>query len=196
MKALFVALFATFTVGAALASGGGNLKVDMTSSDSNLTMVEISTAKLSHFEIDLTNSYGKKLYSMKTTAPTNDFNKKYDFSKLEDGIYWYSVKMDKETTTKKLEMDNGTLEVLEIRKSIEPTFTYKDKILKVSYLNLQEEDAKLYVYDSSNKLLTKAEIGSDFAIHKAVDFTDKKKDTYNVIITNSMEVHEYTVSVE
>jgi hypothetical protein len=104
--------------------------------------------------------------------------------------------MDKEITTKKMEMENGNLMVLEIRKSIEPTFVLKDKMLKVSYLNPQKENAKLYVYDSSNKLLTEAEIGSDFAIHKAVDFTDKDKDTYNVIIANDMEIHEYEVSVE
>ena len=66
---------------------------------------------------------------METTAPTCRLIKKYDFSGLEDGIYWYSVKMDKESTTKRLETKDGNPEVMDIRKSIEPTFTFEDKVL-------------------------------------------------------------------
>jgi hypothetical protein len=95
-----------------------------------------------------------------------------------------------------MEVIDGNIEVLDIRKSIELTFILKDNMLKVSYLNPHNEEVKIYVYDSSNKLLTDAEIGSDFAINKVVDFTEKKKDKYNVIIANNIEIHEYTFSVE
>ncbi len=179
-----------------IASGSGNLKVTMEKASNEVTAVEISSISLSNFKIELKNAYGEKLYSTATAAPTNGLKKKYNFSGLEDGIYWYSVRMDNESTTKKLEIANGNVEVLDIRKSIEPTYIFEDRMLKVSYLNPQKEEAKLYVYDSSDNLLTEAEIGSDFAIHKAVDFTNKKNDTYNVIISSDMELHEYTVLVE
>ena len=124
----------------------------MEQAEKEITTVKISSADLSHLEIVLKNAYGEKLYSMKTIAASDGFRNKYDFSRLENGTYWYSVKMDKEITTSKMQIENGNFEVMGIGKSIEPTLIQKFKVLKMSYINPKSEAAKLYVFDSSNKL--------------------------------------------
>ena len=129
----------------------GNLKVNVVSNEADLTVVEISNFKMSNFEIEVTDEYGEYLYEMKTKAPVNEFKKRYDFSGLEDGIYWYSVKIDKEKITKKLEIENGKVDVLEISKVVEPFFVQHDDLLKFSILNFQQEDVKLFVYGPDNK---------------------------------------------
>jgi len=196
LKTVFLTFVAALTTTVLIANDSGGLKVTMEQVTVDVTAVNISSANVSNFEIELLSAYGEKIYSMETTAPANGIIKKYDFSGLEDGTYWYSVKMDKEKTSKKLLVTDGVAEVVDVRRSIEPTFILQDGMLKVSYLNPHKSEAKLYVYNSSDKLLAEADIGSDFAIHKAVDFSDKDSDYYNVIISNDMEVHEFTVSVE
>lgn len=194
IKAIFAIIIATFTVSAVSASGG--LKVDMSNSASELTVVEISSAKISNFEIDLISSYGDKVYSMETKAPANKLKKSYDFSGLEDGTYWYSVKIDNEKTLNKLEVKDGKAEMLEVRKSVDPHFKMDGEMLKISFLNPQQENVKLYVYDNARKLLSESSLGSDFAIHQAVNLSELRYGTYEVVVANDWDVYEYKVSLD
>lgn len=190
LLAVFIAVFAFNVV---LASG--NLKVNVVSNEADLTVVEISNFKMSNFEIEVTDEYGENLYEMKTKAPVNEFKKRYDFSGLEDGIYWYSVKIDKEKITKKLEIENGKVDVLEISKVVEPFFVQHDDLLKFSMLNFQQEDVKLFVYGPDNKLLTEADLGNDFTINKALNLAKLRSGTYEVVISHDSDTYEHTFSV-
>lgn len=134
IKTIFAALIAIITVNVAMASGAGNLKVNMKSSVDDFTSVEISSAMVSHFEIEVTEAYGEEIYSMETTAPLSSYKKKYNFSELEDGTYWHSVKINKESTVNKFQVTNGNVEILEARKSIEPFFKFENNKLQISYL--------------------------------------------------------------
>ncbi len=189
--ALFIAMFTTTAV---VASGG--LKVDVVDSEAELTVVEISSVKTSNFEIEVTDSYGDRVYSMKTESPVDLLTKKYDFSLLEDGKYWYSVTTDKEKVLKTLNIEDGEAEVLEIRKAIFPHFQMDNKMLKLSFLNPQKEDVKLYVYDDSNNLLEETSLGTDFTINKAISFNDFAYGEFEVVIANNMDIYEYKVSLD
>lgn len=196
IKTIFAALIAIFMVNLAAASGAGNLKVNMKSTTDDFTTVEISSNVISHFEIDVLNAYGDRIYTMETDAPKNSFKKKYDFSKLENGTYWHLVNIDKESTVNKFKVENGKVEILEVRKSIEPFFKFEDDVLKMSYLNPQKEEVKVYVYDRSNALLTKASLGSDFSINKAINFSELRRGSYEVVLVNGMDIHEHYVTIK
>jgi len=195
IRKLFFVMVAILAVSVAMASGRGTLSVNM-ESEGEMAIVSVSRTTLNHFEIELKNEFGDKLYSMETKAPTNSFKKKYDFTGVEDGTYWYSVKINNETTDKKLEVENGEVEVAEIRRKIDPVFVWSEDKLKISFLNPQLEKTKIFVYDSGNNLLNEAQVGSDFAILKVVDFSEKDAGDYEVVIVNDIEVFEYTVSIE
>lgn len=195
MKRFFALTIATVLAGAVFASDSGNLKVNMEASEASKALVEISSMKLSNFEIEVTDSYGESLYEMTTVAPANGLKKRMDFSQLDDGIYTFSVKIDKERTIQTFEVDRGDVEIINSRKTIDPYFTFEKKMVKLSYLNPQGEDVKLYVYDMNNRLLAESELGNGFAIHKAVDFSDRPWGDYSVVITNDYDVHEYDVVI-
>lgn len=196
IKAIFVTLVAIFTVNSVMAVKAGNLKVNMESAKYELTTVEISSGVICHFEIDVTDAYGEVIYSMETDAPMNSLEKKYDFSNLEDGMYWHTVKIDNESTVNKFEVKRGTVEILETKKSIDPFFKFEDNMLKMTYLNPQQEDVQVFIYNSSDNLVTKANIGSDFSITKAIDFTDNRFGTYEVVLANGTDIHEFLVTIE
>ncbi len=196
VKTIFAMCVMLFAVGTVYGSGAGGLKVNMNTNDAELTTVEISNLAVSAIEIDIRDAFGERLYSMKTEAPRSTLNKRYDFSQLEDGTYWYRVKVDKEATTKRLLVENGEITVVDIRKTIEPFYVMEDGMLKVTYMNPQLENIKLAVYDKNDQLVAEKHLGKAFAIHKAIDFSDVRFGAYDVVLVNEFDVFEHTVSVQ
>jgi hypothetical protein len=176
-----------------LASG---LNVNLASNDANMAVMEISNNEMSMFEIEVDNAYGENLYRIKTEAPTNEFKKRYDFSELEDGTYWYSVKIDDEKVVKQLVIEDGIVNVVDVRKTLDPYFVQKDGMLKMSFLNFQQEEVKLYVYGPDSELVTEAKLGNDFTINRAIDISELQKGEYDVVIAHNDDVYEHTFSVE
>lgn len=179
-----------------LAFASGNLNVNFKKASAELTEVEISNTKFVNFEIELSDAYGDRLYKMKSDAPQNMLQKKYDFSGLDDGLYFYTVKIDKEKVTKTIEIKNNEVHVLNIRKSVDPYFAQADESIKLSLLNPGNESIKLFVYDSSNQLLTEAKLGNEAAIHKMVDLSDLNKGKYSLVIANDVDIFEHSFSIQ
>lgn len=196
IKTILATAVAIFTVSTVSASGAGGLKVDMEADKADFMSVEISSVATSHFEIDLMNDSGDNLYSMTTEAPRNNLKKTFDFSDLEDGVYYFNVKMDNESTVKTLKVKYGVVEVINERRSIEPYFIFKDDLLKFTYLNPQLEDTKLIVYNKYNEIVSEVELGNALSISKALNFNGQNYGEYEVVIANDMDVYEYTVSID
>jgi hypothetical protein len=194
VKTIFLALIAIFATNYVMASGG--LKVDFSESENNATLVEMSNVESSHFEITLRDKFGDKIYSFETSVPSFGLNKKYDFSTLENGTYWYSVDVNKQKTLKKLNVKDGKVAIEQVRKSIEPHFIHDGEMLKFSFINPQMEKVGFYVYDSNSGLLAKADLGKDFTIHKAVDLSELRFGDYKVVVTNDMDIYEYKFSIK
>jgi hypothetical protein len=194
IRKIFVAAVAVLSTTFAFASGG--LKVDMGTTENKVTPVEISSVRFSQFEIALTDEFGKSIYLDKTKAPVNKYKKNYNFENLEDGVYWFSVKVDNESTLNKLNVKDGKVTILEERKSVTPHFNEVDRMLKISFLNPQKENVKLFVYDRAKTLLAEASLGNEFAIHRAVDLSKLKFGDYEVVISNDMDIYEYQLTVE
>ena len=194
MKTTFLVMIATLAASVVMASG--NLKVNLVSNDSQAALVEISNAKMVNYEIELTDEFGNQLYSMETEAPRSELKKRYDFSNLEDGTYWYSVKINDEQITKRLAIENGKVEVADIRKTVDPYFQQEGDMIKLSFLNFENENIKMYVYDENDKLLTEANLGNGFSIHKGVNLADLNPGTYELVLTNDYEVFQHRIELD
>lgn len=189
---IFAVVIVLFVFNSAIASG---LRVNMVANDAELTVVEIANNKMSNFEIEVTNVYGDDLYRIETKVPVNEFKKRYDFSALEDGTYFYSVKIDKEKVVKELEVEDGLVKVADIRKTIDPYFVKQDDLLKMSFLNFQKEDVKIYIYGPNNDLVSEFGLGNDFAINKALNVEDLEMGDYELVLTHNNDYYEYQFSV-
>jgi predicted ATP-grasp superfamily ATP-dependent carboligase len=179
-----------------LAFASGNLNVNFKKASADLTEVEISNTKVSNFEIELRDEFGDQLYKMKSVTPKNMLQKKYDFTGLDNGIYFYTVKIDKEKVTKTIEIKNDNVNVLNIRKSVEPYIAQAGETIKLSLLNPGNESIQLFVYDSSNQLLTEAKLGNEAAIHKMVDLSDLNKGSYSLVLANDVDIFEHNFSIQ
>jgi hypothetical protein len=193
MKTLFVAILAMLA--ASVATASGNLKVNMANNENDLAIVEISNTEMVHYEIELLDEVGNTVYEMETEAPRNELKKRYDFSNLENGTYWYYVRIDGEEVSKKLSIEYGEAKVMDIRKTAEPYFHQDDNMIKLSYLNFENENIKLYIYDN-NTLLEEASLGKDMAIHKALDLSALNSGEYKLVLTNEFNIYEHSVVID
>lgn len=200
MKNFFLVMIAVFTASIATASSNanadGNLKVNLTSNNTEAALVEISTTEIVNFEIELFDEFGNLIYNMETEAPRSELNKRYNFTKLEDGEYVYRVQTGNEKVTKQMMIENGEVEVVDIRKSVAPTFIVDGDMVKLSYLNFENEDVTMYVYDNNSKLLNETELGSNFTIHKAVNIAELERGSYEIILANNYDIYEHRLVIE
>lgn len=194
MKTIFAAMLAILSTSVAMASG--NLKVNLASNETESAVVEITNTKMVNYEIQLFDEKSNLIYSMETEVPREDFTKRYDLSQLENGNYLYIVKTNNEKVTKQLAIDGGKVQVLDVRKTLEPYISREDDMIKLSYLNFGNENVKMYVYAADNTLLAENELGNEFAIHKGINVSDLLPGTYELILTNDQDVFHHTVEID
>ncbi|QIA06852.1 hypothetical protein [Draconibacterium halophilum] len=192
MKTLFVGIFAMLITSVAMASG--NLKVNMTDNESETTVMEITNAEVVNYEIELTDAWGNKIYEMNTEIPRGDFEKRYDLSGLENGTYWYFVRTGDEEVSKQLSVEYGDVEVMSMRKTVDPYFHQVGEKVNLTYLNYENEKINLYVYENST-LLKEISLGNEFTIHKRIDLSDLNPGEYSVVLTNEMDIYEESIVI-
>lgn len=181
----------------ATAVASGNLKVTLTPGEAEKTIVNVSTTTQSHYSIEMKNQRGDVVFYKETKEPSTSYKKIYDFSNLENGTYTFTVKIDNEMQTKNLDIRFGEVKVLGSRKDAEPFFKFEDNMLKLSYLNFEQEDVKLYLYDrKTNDLVMEKELNSDFAITYGLDFSKVKNGTYDAILAGDYMSYSYEVVVD
>lgn len=194
LKTVFVLAVALLVANVVVASG--KIKVNLDAKNSETAVVEILNSEMSKIHVQIKDQYGETIYSKKKVAPAESFKTKYNFSNLEDGLYRFSVQIDNERTENRFSVENGDVNLIEVRKSVEPYFAYGQNKLDITFLNYQNEEIKMFVYDNRKNLLYEKSLGEDFAIHHAVDLSKLRFGDYDVVLANNEDIYEYSVSVK
>jgi hypothetical protein len=172
----------------------GNLKSNMRQAEADKALVEATNLKVELFEIEVEDEFGQTLFS-KTTEARADYKRTYDFSALEDGIYFLNVNHGNEKYTKRFQLESGEVTVLEERKVVEPYFVQKGDKVKMSYLNFPNEDLSIYVYDDSG-LLHEEELKNEFAVHKSIDMSELRSGEYRIVLASGYEIFEKDITIK
>lgn len=194
MKTFIAVVIAGLIGGGAMASG--NLKVNIASGNNESTEVEISNVKMSQFEIEVMSENGDVVFYKETKAPATNYKRNYDFSRLEDGTYFFTVRIDNESTKTKFDIERGQVKIVGEKKMVDPVFVFENKELKLSYLNFNGDNTILIVYDSSRSQLYEKDLKSDFVTQHGIDFSKTPKGTYEVVLSSGNEVHSYDVFID
>lgn len=192
MKTTFLVTILAILSSAVFASG--NLKVNMSQAESEKAVVSATNLKLDMYEIEVENEYGETVFS-KTTEAKADYKRKYDFSALEDGIYFLNVKHGNEYFKKRFQLETGEVTVLDETRVVEPFFIQKGDNVKMSYLNYPKEEMSIYVYDDKG-LLHEQKLQNEFAVHKSIDMSELRPGTYRIVFASGFEIFEHDVTVD
>lgn len=194
MKNLFAVVLAVLVYGGVMASG--NLKVNLTALNNDLTQVEISNTKASVFEINVKNDKGDMVFYKETKSPVDNYKGVYDFSKLEDGTYFLTVEIDKESKETKFEIEKGRMNLVKQKKMVDPVFIFDNNQLKLSYLNFELENSTLTILDKNRNVLYQKDLNSDFVTQHGLDFSKASRGNYEAVLSSGFEVYSYNIYVD
>lgn len=192
MKTALSTMVLTILVTAIFASG--NLKVNMSQAESEKAVVEATNSKMELYEIEVENELGESIFT-KTTEAQADYKRKYDFSALENGTYFLTVKHGKEYSRKRFQLESGDVNVISERRIVEPVFIQKEKKVKMSYLNFPQDEMSIHIYDDKG-LLHEQELKNEFAVHKAIDLSELRPGDYRIVFATGIDIFEHGVTVE
>lgn len=187
-------LVAVFTILATAVFASGNLKVNMSKTNSKNALVEASNANFNKFVIELKDEFGEMIFSKETEVQA-DYKKEYNFSRLGDGTYFLEINHGNEYLRKRFELKNGEVEVISQRKVVNPVFIQKGDEVKMSYLNFPHDEMSVYVYDDSD-LLHEQKFKTEFAVHKSIDLSELRPGDYRIVFASGFDIFEHDVTVE
>ncbi|MGQ8337096.1 hypothetical protein ACUNWD_11145 [Sunxiuqinia sp. A32] len=190
-----ITMMVALTVIANIALATGNLKVNILPLTAERAVIAISNSADSQFEIEVKDAYGEILYYNQTKGQSNEYNKVYDFSRLETGDYKLVVNIDGEVSERAFTIERSKINVGATKNIVKPFFTYKNEILRVAYLNFADEDLKLSVYSEGDLLYNKA-LENTFSVNEGLNLSKLKSGEYQVVLSTESENYNYSLNVE
>jgi len=123
----------------------------------------------------------------------SSYQKIYDFKNLENGNYTMDLRVHDTRLIKDIEVASNGIFVGESKLRIDPYFAFADDVLKLSYLNFDEEKLSINIYDEKG-LVYKSELGKNFNVASGYDLSALRDGKYEVILSSYS--NEFTFSLE
>lgn len=168
-------------------------KVSITPLEDKKAVVSILQETPAVNEISIFSSDGSMVYYKKSKNKFANYSQVYDLSQLEDGDYEFKMKAGLTTVKSGLKINNGKISVVAQEKVLEPFFTFSGNMLILTYLNFEKDDVKVCIYNRGN-LIHSTELGNEFTLQKAFDFSKLKSGNYDVQLASANEEYWYSVA--
>jgi len=189
LKVTLVIAFAAF---ANTLFATGNLKMNVIPVSGEKAIVAISSVSDSNFQISMTDEKGQIGYYKETSDSVENYRKMFDLSQLDPGVYKITVKCNNLTTQREFRKTYYDIKVGEEKTVLEPFFSYKNGLLRCTYLNFSKENLTLYFFENNELLYTK-NIGRNFNVNEALNLSKLKDGTYQAILSTGDNDYLYTV---
>ncbi|WP_321368964.1 hypothetical protein [uncultured Draconibacterium sp.] len=158
-------------------------KMNVVPVSADRAVVSIVNENAALFELSIRAEDGELVYYKQTTKPLSAYQKMYDFKNLENGDYTMDLRINDTRLLKDFTVASNGISVGESKLRIDPYFAFVDGVLKLSYLNFDQEQLSLNIYDESG-LVYKSSIGKDFNIASGYDLSALDEGKYEVILSS------------
>ena len=119
----------------------------------------------------------------------------YNFSNLDDGIYTFYSITEQVNITKKIMVNNSSIEVISNEVEYKPVFIIKDNHLLVNYLNLEQEEIEMVIYNSNAELYRSTE-GNSEVYQKKFHFSHHERGEYFAKITVGRKNYTHSFDID
>ncbi|HKI88339.1 MAG TPA: T9SS type A sorting domain-containing protein [Draconibacterium sp.] len=167
-------------------------KMNIVALNDSKAIVTAVTDPLESSEISIVSHNGEIVYYKRAKAAAG-FRSVFDLSELKNGMYTVKLKTGAASVKSEIEVSNGTVQVKPTKTEIEPYFSYDKKLLKVSYLNFDQKDISMLVYNGG-ELVFQADLGNDFTIQRAFDVSKMVDGKFQFILAGTGENYSYKVN--
>lgn len=117
-------------------------------------------------------------------------NKKYDFSKLENGEYTFRTETEFKSVEKKVVVADRELNVVKEESSYHPAFTVDGDYLLVNYFNANKDEISLVLEDATARYF-KEKGADDLSYGKKIDIKRLKMGKYTLALTSGGNTYNY-----
>jgi cell division protein FtsL len=168
-------------------------KMSVTPLSADKAVVTIQNNNASLFELSIHAQDGELVYYKQTTKPLSSYQKIYDFKNLKNGNYSMNLRVNDTRLIQDIQVASNGIYVGDSKLRIDPYFAFANDVLKLSYLNFDEERLSLNIYDE-NGLVYKSDLGKAFNVASGYDLSALKGGKYEVILSSLN--NEFTFSLE
>lgn len=158
-------------------------KMNVVPVSADRAVVSIMNEKAELFELSIHAEDGELVYYKQTTKPLNTYQKMFDFKNLENGNYTMNLRINDTRLSKDFSVAAKGITVGESKLRIDPYFAFADGVLKLSYLNFDEEQLNLNIYDEKG-LVYKTSLGKEFNIASGYDLSGLEEGKYQVVLSS------------
>ncbi len=157
-------------------------------------LVAFESPKPADVELAVKNRSGEILYYKKSKAPVDNLRMIFDFHDLKDGNYDVSLHFNNCEINREVTISDNQLKgVGEQKRAYDPYCTLEGNLLKVSYLNSDQENVLLNIYHNGQHVAGK-KLGKDMCIQKLLDFSKLESGQYEVVVSSNNEDYLFTVN--
>ncbi|MEE4285780.1 MAG: hypothetical protein V2I31_06515 [Mariniphaga sp.] len=183
MKTIKLAFTVAALAAATIATAVEKPKMNVVPLNSERAVVSVTNVNPAIFEVSIEAENGDMVYYKQTSEPVTDFKQIYDFKNLAQGKYVLNLQVNNTKVMNDFQVSGKGIEVGESKVRFAPYFEFKNDELKLSYLNFDQENLKLYFYDNEG-LVYETKLGRDFNITTGYDLSGLKNGNYRVVLSS------------
>jgi hypothetical protein len=192
MKTITLAFTVAALATATIATAVEKPKMNVIPINSERAIVTATNENAAIFEVSIKAANGDMVYYKQTSEPVTDFRQIYDFKDLEDGKYTLNLNVKDTKVMNDFQVSRKGIEVGESKVRFAPYFDFKNNELKLSYLNFDQENLKLYFYNNEG-LVYESKLGRDFNITTGYDLSGLKNGNYRVVLSSYNNAFTYNL---
>lgn len=189
IKLLFTVLAVAIV---AIATAVEKPKMNVVPLSSDRAVISIENEKATYFDLSIHASNGDLVYFKQSAKPLTSYQKVFDFANLENGNYSMNLKVNDIRLSRTLTVSSKRIEIGESKLRFDPHFNFTDDVLKFSYLNFDEENYRLKIYNQ-DELIYESELGRNFSITSGYNLSKLKAGKYNVILSSLNNEFNYSL---
>lgn len=193
MKTIKLALTVTAVAIATILAAVEKPRINVIPVNSEKAIIAIQNVQPTNFEISIKAENGEQVYYKQSGNKITEYSQVFDFKRLDKGNYVLNLKVNDTRLTNKFKVTKDGLILGEEVINYGPYFDYRNNELIISYLNIKQENIKMYLYNN-NELVYETRLGSDFNLTKGYDLSKLTKGSYRVVMGSNE--NKYTFSLE
>ena len=176
----------------AIATAVEKPKMDVIPLTADRAIVSVTNENPALFEMSIETLDGSLVFYKLTTDASTQYQQVFDFANLEKGKYMLNLKVNDTKVIREFEVTSKNIHVGESKLRFDPYFSFKNDMLKFSYLNFDQENYSLYIYNNEGLIFQK-KIGKDFTLENGFNPLQIESGNYKVVL--SSRNNEFAINI-
>jgi hypothetical protein len=186
-------LFTFALVAFALVSGAVEKpKMNVIPLNDEKALIAVANEKPAYFELSILSEKGDLVYYKESSSEITDFRQLINYSNLENGNYSLKLKVNNTYVSRNLAINNNEMIVGETKMMYAPYFALENDILKLSFLNFDEENMKFRILQDG-ELVFENRLGNEFVISEGFDISKLEKGNYEIELSSYKNQFSYNI---